>query len=390
MYDVIIIGTGPAGLICGVELSKTNLNVLILEKNNVCGKKLLLTGGSRCNLTNLKPNKEFLDNVDYNKKYLYSTIYNFGPREVYDYFSSKINLKEEIDNRIFPASNKSSDILNVLLEDIKFPIINNSEVLEITPLEKGYLVKTKDSEYKTLNIVIATGGGSYPKTGSTLDSLKFASMLVQPIVDVYPAEVGIVLEEVNNIPGISIDNVVVTNNNVKKEGNLIYTHVGLSGESIMKISEFIYLNNSKSISIDLLPNIPKEELIGLINSNKEKNISTFLTSYFPKRFINYLLQKVNIEDRKIKQLIHRDINIICSLLKELNYKVKKVNDLEVAYVTGGGIDINYLDNKTFESKLNRGAYFIGEAVDIHGPIGGYNITLALSTGYSCAKGIINK
>lgn len=383
MYDCIIIGAGPSGLMAANAID-TNKKVLIIEKNNSSGKKLLITGGGRCNVTNLKNNNTFLDEINYNKKYLYSALNTFGPYDIYNYFTSNgVPLKEESDNKIFPVSNNSKDILNVLLKSISAKINYNEEVIKI---KRGEVVTNKNV-YKTKNIVIATGGSSFKYTGSTGDNIKFARMVNQPIVDLFPAEVGIILDENNELAGTTLDYVKIKYLDKISIGNLMYTHKGLSGSSIMKLSEHIYKNESKDIIIDFLPSISNEELLDNINSyNREKELITFLNEYFSKRFSLYILEKIGI-NKKIKALTKSDKKKLVETIKIFKYKVKEVDSLEKAYVTGGGIDMNYINSSTMESIINKGIYFIGEALDIHGPIGGYNITLALSTGYLAGTAI---
>lgn len=389
MYDVIIIGSGPAGLMAGTQLQ--NKKVLLLEKNNNPGVKLLLTGGGRCNLTNLKNSNEFLNNINYNKKYLYSAINKFGPYDIYNYFiNNGVKLKEEEENKIFPISNKASDILNTLVENNKNTIFRyNEQVINIQLKDNYKEVITNKNIYQTKNIIIATGGSSYKHTGSTGDNLKFAKLLNQPVVNIFPAEVGIILKDKLDLAGTSLNNVEIKYINYKKSGNLIFTHKGLSGTSIMKMSEFIYLNNEKIITIDFLPDTNEEELINMINNyDREKEILSFMNTLFSKKLSIYLINRSNINIKvKIKQLVKQDIVNIINIIKQCSFDVQKVDDINNAYVTGGGIDLNYVDTTTMESKINKGIYFVGESLDIHGPIGGYNITLALSTGFLAGTSI---
>lgn len=377
MYDCIIIGAGPAGLMASIAIDNSK-KVLIIEKNSSAGKKLLITGGGRCNVTNLKSNNDFLNEVNYNKKYLYSAINTFGPKEIYNYFQENgVLLKEEEDNKIFPTSNKSADILKVLLKNSKAEINYDEEVLKI---KQGEVVTNKNV-YKTKNIIIATGGSSFKYTGSTGDNMKFAHMIKQPITELFPAEVGVILKENNELAGTAIENVIIKYLNRESSGNLMFTHKGLSGSAIMKLSEHIYKNNDKNILIDLLPNISNDELIDIITKyDREKEIISFLNEYFTKRFSLYLMNKLNI-NKKIKQLSKPEIINIVNTLKALSFEIDSVEEIDKAYVTGGGIDLKYINSSTMESTINFGIYFVGEVLDIHGPIGGYNITLALSTGY---------
>jgi len=186
------------------------------------------------------------------------------------------------------------------------------------------------------------------------------------------------------IAGISLDNVKVSFNKKEFYGNIIFTHRGLSGTSIMKASEFIYLDNVKNIFIDILPDISSHELLDSINSyNREKEVITFLNKYFPKRLCNYIVLVSDLSCYlKIKNLTKSQILKLIDSIKKCSFEVLKTCDIEEAYVTGGGIDMKYINSKTMESTINKGVYFVGECLDIHGPIGGYNITLALSTGYT--------
>lgn len=389
MYDVIVVGSGPAGLMASIVASKNN-KVLLLEKNEISGKKLLITGGGRCNLTNLKSNRDFLDEVDYNKKYLYSAVNKFGPYEIYDYFTKQgIKLKEEEDNKIFPVSNRASEILQCLLDDLKKEDVKYHEnVHDIKIIGDLKEVTTSKGVYTSKNIIIATGGSSFKQTGSTGDNMKFAKMLNQPTVNLFPAEVGLVLKDsLQILAGTSFEEVTVKYMNKRTTGNLIFTHRGISGSAIMKISEHVYLNDSKEIIIDLLPNISSDELRGMINNfDREKELVTLLNTLFTKRFSSYLVDKLNM-NVKIKSLYHKTIDKVINEIKEYKLSILKVEDLDKAYVTGGGVDMNYIDTSTMESKIHKGVYFVGEALDIHGPIGGYNITLALSTGYLAGSSV---
>ena len=393
MYDCIIIGAGPSGLMAGIK-AKENNKILILEKNNKAGKKLLLTGNGRCNITNLKEGKMFLENIKTNKKHLYSTINNFSPSDIYTFFvSNGVPLKEEEDNKIFPKSDKSFDILHVLLskfteDEIKY----NEEVKEIGYEENNIKVITNNETYIAKNIIIATGGTSFKQTGSIGDHMKFAKMLDQPTVDLYPCEVGVITDEKNNLQGTSFNEVKIKYLKHEKIGKLIYTHKGLSGSAIMELSEYIYQNKEKEITIDYLPNTSREELLNEINNfPKEKELSTFFVNYFTKRFALYLIERLNYpENIKIKHLNKKMIEKIINLVKEYKIIISKVDDINNAYVTGGGINMNYINSKTMESTIKKGVYFIGESLDIHGPIGGYNLTLALSTGYTAGININHK
>ncbi len=389
IYDVIIVGAGASGLMCANKLSK-KLKVLILEKNSTPGKKLLITGGGRCNLTNLKDVKSFLNEVNYNKKYLYSTMYNCSPEDIYSYFKSEVSLKEEEDNKIFPSSNKASDILNFLVRKVNGEINYNESVKNIV-VDNYYILETNKGKYKCRNLVIATGGASYPLLGSSGDHILFSSILKQPVTKLFPAETSIILKKKYDLAGTALDEVIVKGGNYQKEGNLMFTHNGLSGTSIMKISEFVFKDKIKKLEIDLLPNMNENELVDIFQKNLEKQPISVLNNYFTKRFSNHLIILLKIDKQaKFKNLTKTKINDIINIVKKYQVEVIKVNDISKAYVTGGGINLDYLNTKSFESKINNNLYFIGECLDVHGPIGGYNLTLAMSTAVSAAIDINNK
>lgn len=393
-YDCIIIGAGSSGLMCAIKISSLK-KVLIIEKNNSCGKKLLLTGGGRCNVTNLKDANLFLENI-HNKKYLYSAIHNFGPQDIYDFFTSRgCFLKEELDNKIFPKNDKASSILNCLMSEIKScdnVKINYNET--VVAIEHNDIIKVFSDKgcYEASTVVVATGGKSFPKTGSSGDHIKFSKMLNQPIIDLYPAETSIILKEKHNLAGTSLSNVKVTANNHSAIGNILFTHNGLSGDTIMKLSEYIYLEHIEKIYISFLEEYSKEEICDMLkNYDQKKEIKSFIAEYLTKNLAIYLLKRVNIApDTTIKTLTAKKIGDICLILKKCPFLVLKSNDLDKAYITGGGIDMKYIDSKTMESTVNKNIYFIGEALDVHGTIGGYNITIAFSTASLAAQSINNK
>lgn len=319
--DVIIIGGGVAGLMCANELS--DFDTLVLEKKNL-GTKLLLTGNGRCNLTSNISNDVFLNNV-YNKKFFYSAINLFGPSEVINFFSS-IKLSYEGD-KVFTKSGNASDILDKL-KKIDYSIEN---VLKIFNMH----VYTDKNIYLAKYIVIAIGGHSYRFTGCG-DVYNFSNFLNQPITKLYPVEGSLITSGYSSLAGTSFDDVTIKVLKKNFRGTFLFTHTGLSGSSVMDACEYIARENVKKISVD------------------------FSNSVFSKKFLKFMNDK-----------------------KELEFDVSCC-DINRAFVTGGGFDLSYINTKTFESKINKKIFFVGECLDVHGPIGGFNITLALSTGFSAA------
>ncbi|MFI3284574.1 MAG: aminoacetone oxidase family FAD-binding enzyme [Erysipelotrichaceae bacterium] len=389
MVDTIIIGAGVSGLMAGQILKEKN--ILILEKMPSAGKKLLLTGGGRCNLTNLKSIPSFLQEVNYNNKFLYSTLHTFGPQEIYDFFNPIVPLKTEKEDQIFPISNRSKDILNVLLDGLDHKIHYDETVHHIQVMEDGYQIKTTRGHYNAKHIIIACGGASFSTTGSAGDHMYFAKSLGLDSVPLFPAETSILLSHPPKVVATSFQNAKVSFDKHIAHGNLIFTHKGLSGTSIMKLSETIYLKQIKEIFIDFNTQLEEETIRLAFQENREGKPSIILSSFFTRKFSDYLCAKAGIDETcRSKHLVHKQINLLIELIKNHRYEILGCEVLEKAYVTGGGISIKEVNPKTFETKKHKNLYIVGESLDIHGPIGGYNITLALSSGYSAANAILNQ
>lgn len=394
MYDVIVIGAGPAGLMASITAARNGKNVLLIEKNNIIGKKLLITGGGRCNLTNLKSVNNFINELPVNNKMLYSTLTNFGPNEIMNYFKNLgIKLKVENDDKVFPASNKSSTIIEALYKELmKYKVkVNINEIVENIKIENNIkIIKSNKDIYKTKNIIIATGGLSYSNTGSTGDGYKFAKEINEEITFLYPAETFLITKKGYPLEGITLDNANIIFNDKTTQGSLLFTHNGLSGPAIFKISEYIYkdlqINKSVKIYIDFIPNKTTIDLLSSLNNfDNKKEINTFIKLFLPKRLADYLA--LNYSGLKIYQLNKNDKVSLVNNIKKYEFEIINTGSLEQSFVTGGGVNMKNINSKTMESKINKGVYFVGELLDIHGHIGGYNITLALSTGYTAGNSI---
>ena len=389
MYDVIIIGSGPAGMMAAISARYKNKKVLLIEKNNVLGKKLLLTGGSRCNITNNKNIKEFINNIDCNPKAIYSTLNNFGPKEIISFFEKRgVRLKEEENNKIFPRSDKSIDIVNAFIAELNklnTDIHLNEEVIKIIFGEIKSVVTNKCT-YEAKSVIIATGGLSYKHTGSTGFGYDIAKKYKINITKLYPVESSVYLESPLPCVGVTFKNTCIYYQNKIKSGSLIITHKGLSGPVIFKISEYIYksLDKDRKIYIDFLCNKTKEELIKEMNNYESKRqIRTFIKEHVNVKLADYILYINGIDGaKKIASTSNKDKEKIIKSLKKLELKIKKVEEIDKSVVTGGGISILEIDTTKMESKKYKGVFFVGEVLDFRGPIGGYNLTIALSTGYT--------
>lgn len=401
-YDVIIIGGGPAGLMAANQLEKARINYLLLEKNETYGKKLLLTGGRRCNVTNNLSVRDFIDTLTIkNKKFLYPALKTFGPKEIKSYFEEQgLELVLEDDFKYFPKTEKSISVLEVLTKSLTNKRIKFNQSVKEVHKENGlYEIITRNDTYYGKYVIVATGSNSYPSTGSSGDGLNFAKSFGIQYTDFTPAETYVyseqVVREFGQLQGTAISKCRVNIKNLKKsfEEDLLFTHFGLSGPVIMHLSEFIYkdilLHKQSVIEFGFIRQTEQELYNNFLN-NKEKNLHKVLEMYTNKRIVDVMLKHINIESKKIVEIKKKDLFEVCKTFTNLQFKIDTVEDKEKAFVNKGGIDLKELDPQSMESRHIKGLYFIGETTDLHGPIGGYNITIALSTGNLSSQDIICK
>lgn len=402
IYDAIIIGGGPAGLMAANQFEKEKINFLILEKNEKCGKKLLLTGGRRCNVTNHLSVRDFIDTLTFkHKRFLYPALETFGSQQVISFFDAQgLELVLENNFKYFPKTEKSLSVLEALTKDIKDHHIKyNQSVKEIHKKGILYRLITKEDEYFAKNVIVATGSNSFPSTGSSGDGLVFAKHLGINYFEFSPAETHIysnqIKDEFIELQGVSLTERTVKIKQLKKsyKGDLLFTHFGLSGPVIMHLAEFIDQDiklHKQSILEFSFIDMNFEQLMNIFSSHKDKFLHKVLEMYATKRIVDVLLKYLKIESKNIIEIKKKDLHKVCQIFTAFEVVIDKVEDKEKAYVNKGGIDTKALDPKTMQVKSNKGLYFIGEVTDLHGPIGGYNITIALSTGYIASQDIINK
>lgn len=401
-YDVIVIGGGPAGLMAANQLEKSNINYVLLEKNEQVGKKVLLTGGKRCNITNNLNIRDFIDTLTIqNKKFIYPALKQFGPLEILAFFKEN-GLEFNLENnfKYFPKTGKSSSVLEALTHTIdKDHIKFGQSVKKIERINNLYEVTTNQDVYLATYVIVATGSNSYPQVGSSGDGLKFAEHLGIPFKAFTPAETSIysnqVVENFKLLRGTALTQtrVSIKNTKISYEGDLLFTHVGLSGPVIMHLSEFIYedieLNGQSTITFGFI-NQTEESLYNILMEDKNKLLHKILEDYTSKRIVEVVLNLHGITSMKVAEMKKKDLLHICRLFTNYAFVIDRVEDKQRAYVNKGGIDLKVLDPKSMEVKTHDNLYFIGETTDLHGPIGGYNITIALSTGYLSSHDIIAK
>ncbi len=391
-YDIAIIGGGPGGMMAAIAAK--NCNVVILEKNQQLGRKLLLTGGGRCNITNNKPIKKLLDSFD-EKNFLKHAFYTLTNDKLLKLFEDKgLNFIEEDDNRIFPETEKARDVVKVLEEYLEgTDIIYNFDVDEITKTEDKFII---NNQIKASKVIIATGGITYQETGSDGAGLKIfdtkrtsVKFGLVPLIANYHFE---------NYAGITLYDISVSYGDKSYRGDVLITHKGLTGPAILNVSneiskdlDYDLLKNYNvefddiRISLDLMPDINKEELLSKVTKDfQEKGkvlLKNYLKYYLTNRFIPFFLDEAEIDGEvKLANVLKEDKQKLVDSLKCLKLEIIGFNS-SLSKITIGGIKSSAIDSKTMESLETKGLYYAGEVLEPVGPTGGYNLKIAFSTGY---------
>ncbi len=401
IYDVLIVGAGPAGMMAGIGAKKDSNKVLILEKNSSAGTKLLLTGKGRCNVTTTKEINEIVEAFGSTGKFLYGSLSRFSNKDIMSFFETRgVELKEERGQRLFPKTDKAIDILNCLLTELKKSKveINYDVPVRFIKKEKGvFVVTSKKTTFKAKNLVVATGGVSYPQTGSSGDGYKFAQVFGHDIITPIPALTPLITndKDVTALSGLSLKNIEISfsSNNkvfVKEFGEMLFTHRGISGPIVLKCSRLVYehinLGEKVICRIDIKPKLDEKTLkiriIKEINNEPKKEYKSLLTKLLPKSLVPYAANQTQIDvHQQSSTLAKEQIMSLIKFLKYFEINIEGVDSIKKAIVTHGGVDIKEIDPKTMQSKLIEGLYFAGEIICLDGPTGGFNLTKAFSTGY---------
>lgn len=399
MNVTIVVGGGAAGLISAYFAAKNGNKVVLIEKNEKLGKKLYITGKGRCNVTNDCDEREFLENVVTNPKFLTSAVYKFPPSEFYKFLNEKVPLKIERGNRVFPLSDKASDITACLEKYCKqagVEIKLNEKVLKITATNgKITGVTTDKGEYKANRVIVCTGGLSYPSTGSTGDGYKFAADLGIAVVPPVAALCGFNLkgEDFKPLQGISLKNVSFTaefNGKVVYTafGEALFTHFGMSGPIVISASSYLNRKDLKSVvfTLDLKPALTEEQLDARVLRDFEKYkgraVKNSLDDLLLKAFIPLALKAAGISGEiKNSTLSREDRKKLVHTIKNLKFYPASLRGVSEAIVTSGGVSVKAINPSTMESKKIKGLYFAGEVLDIDALTGGFNITAAACTAF---------
>jgi predicted Rossmann fold flavoprotein len=381
-YDVIIIGAGAAGLMCAIEAGKRGRKTLVIEHAEKIGKKILISGGGRCNFTNLtaEPNNFISDNPHFCK----SALARYTPQDFISLVKKHgIKYHEKKLGQLF-CDGSSKEIVNLFIDecdDAGVVVIVNCSVSEIIKNEK-FILKTNIGEYTTESLVIATGGISIPQMGATDFGYKIAKQFGLKLTKIVPGLVPFVIKDnpYSELSGISIDS-RVNCNGISFRENILFTHKGLSGPAILQISN--YWNKDDEIRIDLYPNGNIGELL-IENKSSKAELVNFLAQYFTKRF-SEVWCRINFPSKPLNRLSDKEIETIAELIHNWIVVPDKTEGFGKAEVTRGGINTAELSSKTMECKKVNGLYFIGEVVDVTGWLGGYNFQWAWASGYAAGQ-----
>lgn len=406
-FDVAIIGGGPAGMMAAISASANNgIRVCLLEKNKSLGKKLLLTGKGRCNITSSKDISEIVEKYGKRGGFYYSALTQFSNRDLINFFNERgVKTVVERGDRVFPQSGKADMVLECLIKELKkggvvieyffeaAKIIKNKAIFEIT--------SSKNGRFFARNVLICTGGMSYPATGSTGDGYQFAKQFGHTITPLSPALAALIVnsKKIRLLAGLSLKNINLTVLSNKKKvadifGEMLFTHTGISGPIVLTISKQVYSElakkNSVEVSLDLKPALDEKKLKRRIQREIEqigkKEYRTFLMKLLPKSLISLTMDLTAIDrHKKVGSLTRKEQERLISFLKDFKFKIDQVAPIESAIVTSGGLSITEIESKTMQSKIVPGLFFAGEVIELEGPTGGFNLQEAFSTGWVAGK-----
>ena len=402
---VCVIGGGASGMMCATMIARKGHEVTLFEKNEKLGKKIYITGKGRCNVTNVAVGDEFLKNVVGGKKFVMGAVTRFDSNDTREFFEELgVKLKIERGGRVFPESDKSSDIIKALEKSMHWAGVDvklNSEVQEIKISDNivtGVVVNGKELKFDA--VVVATGGVSYPATGSTGDGYKFAKQLGHTIVDPKPGLCAIVTndEDTKELQGLSLKNVkLIAKVNDKtiyesEVGEMLFTDRGVSGPIVLSCSSFINKFNIKDVKlyIDFKPALSSDSLQNRIDRDienlKAKQFSSLLEGFLPKALVKVFSKRMNINlTFKANQIDKEKRKKLSFLLKNFEISPKCLENFDCAIITSGGVNLKEINPKYMKSKLVSGLYFIGEVLDIDALTGGFNLQLAFSTAVTCSS-----
>lgn len=396
---IVVIGAGPSGLMSAISCSQQNNEVIIFEKNEKIGKKLYITGKGRCNITNNKPITELMNNVITNNKFLYSAFNSFNNQDIVNLLNEfGLKTKVERGDRIFPRSDKSSDVIKTfekICDQKNIKIKLNKDISFIEKVNNKFKIYSQEGFLTDCDrLILACGGMSYPTTGSTGDGYKFAKYFGHSIIEPKPALTSFLINDIDlaSLSGITLKNVSlnfkIRNKKYSYFGEMLFTGKGISGPIVLSASSLITKNIDKlnNMYLDMKPALDIQtldnRLIKEFEQQPNKQISTLLENLTIKALVPIILSRINIsKDKKANQISKNERRMICEIFKNFRIDFNTLLDIKYAIITSGGINVKEINPSTMESKLVDGLFFAGEMIDVDALTGGYNLQIAYSTGY---------
>lgn len=398
MKKIGIIGAGPAGMMAGLIAKNENNQVTIFDSNNAPGKKLMMTGGGRCNLTNIAFYDEFLENIVRNKKFIYSAFSQLDNFGLIDFFNENgLDTIVEDDGRVFPKSEKASDVISFfreLLDERKVGLELNTIIKKVYYDDIFYLRDSNNKTHKFDYLIIATGGKSYPKTGSDGFGYELAEKLVHNIINPRPVLVPIFIKDKLDIRALSLKdsriNIKTDNKEVSVDGDILLNSNFITGPCALKASSLVIDEKNIGLSIDFCKdktyNDLDTEIIDLIDINPKKSVENALRPLFSESLLRLVIEKTGIDsNKKAGEFSKGERKLLVDKIKSFDLEFDRFGSFESAIVTRGGVDVREINPKNMESKLIKNLFFVGEILDIDGLTGGYNLQICFSTAYAAAN-----
>lgn len=399
MVKVVIVGAGPAGIFAAINLKNKNNEVYLLDKNDSIGKKLAITGNGRCNITNIASYKDFLDNIIRNKEFMYSSFSRFDNYSLID-FLEKNNIQTIVEDqgRVFPKSMKAEDIISLFekkLKDKGVKFLKNTRLISVSK-DRDFKLITNRGELDADYLVLATGGKSYPKTGSNGDGYRIAKSLGHNITSLLPSLTPLYFTDNFDIKALNLKDICLYAKTDKstyvERGDLLLTSHFLTGPTALKIQARTLREDIEELWIDLFPDYKESDIedtiIKIIDKNPKKNISNAIQELVNESLGSNILKRENIAlNKKANQLKKDQRKSLIKSLKKLSFTYIDNSSFTNAVITSGGIDLKEINPKTMESKLVDGLYFAGEILDVDGLTGGFNLQIAFTTGYAASLAI---
>ena len=395
LAKVIVVGGGPAGIMAALSAAKNN-EVTLIERNKEIGMKLRLTGGGRCNITNNRDIEEFFDKIVNNKKFLYSALYTFSNYSLLEYLSNNgLEYKVELDEKVYTKSDKADEVIELLKNDLE----KNKVKIRYNTMVSDLIVENEDIKGVVTSygerilgdkVIITTGGKSFPNTGSDGTMYSILEKYGHTITPIYAALIPLVIKEdfVKSLQGVSMKDVVVSaklkKKKIEKFGDMLFTHFGISGPAVLKLSSYITKALSErevEVSLDFLKDKSKDEISQIMRSNPNKTVLNNLKGVLPQNFLKVVFEMLGLTEIKSSDLKKEDENKIIEYMKERKLTARETLTIKAAQVTSGGVKVKEINASTMESKVIKNLYFAGEVIDIDAETGGYNLQMAFSTGY---------